>query len=144
MKTIRQIADELGVSKTAVRNKLTPEVRAKFAQTVSGVIRISPEGKAYIQQAFQQNAPQTGSAQVSANQCAEVCALVSILKEQIKVKDEQIASLTATLENNLAALNTAQALHAGTIQQLTDGSKGDKPPGFFARLFRTNRGDNDG
>jgi predicted transcriptional regulator len=126
MKTIRNIAEELGVSKTAVRNKLTPEIREKFVQTVSGMLCVLPEGERLIKQAFERRQAQTESAQVTANQCAEVCALVSVLREQIRVKDEQIAAITA-------AFNTSQYLHAGTLQkQLTDG----KEPGFFARLFR--------
>lgn len=32
-KTIKEIADELGVSKTAIRNKLTDEFRTKWVQT---------------------------------------------------------------------------------------------------------------
>ena len=39
-KTIRQIADEIGVSKTAIRKKMTEEVKTKFSKTVSGIIYI--------------------------------------------------------------------------------------------------------
>ena len=126
-KSIRLIAEELGVSKTAVRNKLTPEIRANFAETVSGMLWILPDGERLIREAFEKKPPQTKSAHVSANQCAEVCAVVSVLREQLRVKDEQIAAITT-------AFNTSQALHAGTIKkQLTDGAE---PPGLFSRLFR--------
>lgn len=125
MKTIRQIADDLGVSKTAVRNRLTPEIRANYVQVVSGVLCVMPEGERLIQQAFGRKGTQTDGAQVSANMCVEVCALVSVLREQIRVKDEQIAAITA-------AFGASQALHAGTIQrQLTDGK-----PGLFSRVFK--------
>ena len=43
--------------------------------------------------------------------------------QQLQEKDKQIASLTAALENTTQALNAAQALHAGTMQQqLSPGS----------------------
>jgi Tfp pilus assembly protein PilO len=91
---------------------------------------VLPEGEALIRQSFQRKEVQTASAQVAANQCAEVCAVVSILREQMRVKDEQIAALTT-------AFNTSQALHAGTMQkQLPDG----KPPGRLSRFFKR-RGD---
>lgn len=32
-KTIKELADEFGVSKTAIRNKLTEEFRSKWVQT---------------------------------------------------------------------------------------------------------------
>lgn len=44
-KTIRQIADELGVSKTAVRKKITDEIRNQFAETIGNVIYISKQGE---------------------------------------------------------------------------------------------------
>jgi len=135
MKTIRQMADELGVSKTAIRNKLTPEMQTKFAETVSGIIYLSPEGENLIRQAFKHSKAQTKFADVSANQFAEVsdqfAAILEILRDQltikddqIKAKDEQINMLTAALENvsiNLqttqASLQAEQALHAGTLER---------------------------
>ena len=33
-KTIKEIADELGVSKTAIRNKMTDDFREKWVQTL--------------------------------------------------------------------------------------------------------------
>ena len=62
--------------------------------------------------------------------------------EQLTEKDKQIEQLTSTLllsqqtqQDLTAALTSAQALHAGTIQrQLT--VKEDKPAGFFKNFFR--------
>lgn len=68
--------------------------------------------------------------------------------EQLAVKDKQIEELNARLAEVSSALvaaqQTAQALHAGTIQQQitsradqSEGS-GDEPKkqGWFSRLFR--------
>lgn len=135
MKTIKQLADEIGVSKTAIRKKMTNEVKTKFVETVSGVIYISPEGENLIKQAFNQREPQTEFSEVSGNQFApvsgEVSILISILQAQLEVKDrqleakdKQIGELTAALENTTASLHAAQALHAGTMhKQIAAGDK---------------------
>lgn len=68
-KTIKQIAEELGVSKTAVRKKMTPEVQTKFAE-VSG--------------------------EVSGQPCQE-SPLYDILKLELQAKNEQIATLQSEL-----------------------------------------------
>ena len=134
MKTIKQIADEIGVSKTAVRKHLTSEVKTKFAETVSGTIYINDTGERLIKSAFEQKEPQTKFAGVSANQFAEVSTLVSILQGELEIKNEQIRELNNRLAESNAALvaaqqtaQAAQMLHAGTIQkQLTDGEPSDE------------------
>ena len=133
MKTIKQIADELGVSKTAVRRRLTPEVQTKFAETVAGVIYISSDGESVIRQTFQRTEVQTGFPVGSANKFAvgsgEVSTLVSMLQRELDAKNQLIDRQQSTIDELTAALITAQqsaqaaqALHAGTMQQhLTDG-----------------------
>ena len=145
MKTIKQIADEIGVSKTAVRKKITPELKTKFAETVSGVIHISAEGESLIKSAFLSSRSQTEFAGVSENQFAgvsgQVSTLISMLQKELDIKNQQIESLTVALENTTASLHAAQALHAGTMQkQLTDGDSDQPEPDtpskrFFARIF---------
>lgn len=118
-KTIKQIADELGVSKTAVRKKMTPEVQTKFAVKVSGVVFIDEEGERLIKQGFSRDIPQTKVSGVSGevsgvcgNQFAEVSSEISgevsgqpcqesplydILKLELQAKNEQIAILQSEL-----------------------------------------------
>jgi len=161
MKTIRQIADELGVSKTAVRKHMTDEVKTKFVETVSGTIHISEEGEILIKSAFTANTPQTKFAEVSENQfpvvSGEVSTLIVMLQQelaaknrQLENKDKQIGELTAALENTTASLHAAQALHAGTMHKQLGAGAGDlqqeaaaeqarqepeRKPGIFARIF---------
>jgi len=155
MKTIKQIADEIGVSKTAVRKHLTDEVKTKFAETVSGTIYISDAGEMLIKSAFERKLPQTKFAADSANLFAvvspEVSALVSMLQGELEIKNEQIRELNERLSETTVALvaaqqtaQAAQMLHAGTIQkQLTDGggdsTESDSPGGIIARLFKKKR-----
>lgn len=68
-----------------------------------------------------------------------------LLTQQLEVKDKQINTLTESLQATTAALTSAQALHAGTIQgQLTmQTERSDDAPqaeeaktGFFKRIFK--------
>ena len=68
-----------------------------------------------------------------------------LLTRQLEVKDKQINTLTESLQATTAALTSAQALHAGTLQErLTTNCErsDDAPPteetktGFFKRIFK--------
>lgn len=149
-KTIKQLADELGVSKTAIRKKMTDEVKTKFAETVSGVVYISEDGENIIKKGFLKSKPETEVSSVSGNQFAEVsgefAAIIEVLQKQLAIKDMQIeqqqksiTELTAALENTTSSLKAAQALHAGTIQQqLAAGEQQEERVGFFRRIFGGN------
>ena len=118
MKTIKQIADEIGVSKTAVRKRLTPDIQSRFTETISGTIHISPDGERLIKQAFKntpQNIPQTTHPEFTVE---HVPALISLLQAQ----QQTITSLTTT-NRELAA-----ALHAETMRQIADGVRDGKQP----------------
>lgn len=51
-KTIKQLANEIGVSKTAIRNKLNDEIKTKFATTNGNTLYISPKGESIIKAMF--------------------------------------------------------------------------------------------
>lgn len=118
MKTIRQLADELGVSKTAIRNCMDDDFRAKYTEKDSkGVIRINPDGCKVISEYYRKTAekteneiPKTGENAVSGDMVALLQTTIETLREQLAVKDRQIAELTRLADQ-------AQALHAGTIKQ---------------------------
>lgn len=70
-KTIKQIADELGVSKTAIRNYMTADFRSKYVEiSANGLLLISDEGAIQLQTKCKPtaNQPQTKFAQSTANQ----------------------------------------------------------------------------
>ncbi len=139
-KTIKQIADELGVSKTAIRKHMTPEFRASYVQTdENGLLYINEDGEKHLKSL--RKSPQTKFAETTGNLVPT--DFVAILQEQLKVKDEQIkslsaqieqlhselaterlknneqiAQLTTALENMTESLTAAQALHAADKQQL--------------------------
>ena len=150
-KTIKELADVLGVSKTAVRKYMTPEFRSEHVKTTeNGVITIDSDGCKLVAMHLQRTEKLT---ETTANQFPETpetteTVLIAMLQseldhknEQLQVKDQQIAELNARLAEMSSALvlaqqtaQAAQALHAGTIQQqLTDGDAGDAAPDMKAQ-----------
>lgn len=193
-KTIKQISEELGVTKQAIHQRLKRNVDLKnslkpFMKTVDGVIHVEVGGQNLLKEAFikpinkydvtdnKSNVTDNKSNvtdnkgnvtdnkdnvtdnkdNVTDNTSQPVItiieATIKTLQEQLSVKDKQIENLTTTLQDsqetqrNLAeALNSAQALHAGTIrQQLTTTSEEDtqdiinKPEqkqSFLSKIFK--------
>lgn len=138
-RTIKQLADELGVSKTAVRNYMDEDFRAKYTEKDrKGVITINEDGCKVIAETY---GKQCKEAQNNANRFAESTAntenitipmaVWTMMEEQLKKKDEQIESLSAALENTTASLKAAQALHAGTFKMIPD--KKSKGLGWFKK-----------
>lgn len=140
-KTIRQIAEELGVSKQAVHQKRKGKgletALQPFTTTIDGTVYISPEGEALLKQAFIKPETPTPST-VNVNGFTPVDGnehpLYAILKaeleaknRQLEAKDKQIEQLqgeladerkhSRELTDRVAVLaEQAQALHAGTIK----------------------------
>ena len=127
MKTIRQIADEIGVSKQTVYKRYKGKLHTERS---NGEVLEQSENVGVI---------------------AVLQTTIDTLQAQLAIKDKQIEDLNARLSESNAALvaaqqtaQAAQALHAGTIQQqLTSGTdqsegSGDEPKkqGWFSRLFR--------
>lgn len=149
-KTIKEIADELGVSKTAVNKQIANLGLRSSLRKNGNQFAIENQQEKLIKMAFLKNKQrekvnensvsdeqsQTTNANQSQTENHEVCDLVCVLQttvdtlqEQLSVKDQQIRELNARLAECSAALlaaqetaRAAQALHAGTIQQqLSDG-----------------------
>lgn len=116
MKTIKQIADDLGVSKTAIRKRLTPEFKEKYTETANGMIVVSQEGETLITQSIQKS-PETLFPETFRKQFPETTGNVSgafaVLQEQIRVKDELISGLTAEL-------NTERNHSRGQADKITE------------------------
>ena len=145
MKTIRQIADEIGVSKTAVSKQIENLGLRSSLRKNGNQFAIDEHQEALIKQAFSEIAPSTTDNQLTgavdglvdapstknAEKTAEVDGVISVLQAtidtlqgQLEVKDRQIEQQAQTitrLTDALAAAQqtaaAAQALHAGTIQQ---------------------------
>ena len=161
MKTIREIADELGVDKQKVyrfikQNRIS-EAHHEALQR-SGVKYYDEAAETLIRQGLSANGASNEAHQNRINE-AVFDAVISMLQkeldrknEQLAVKDKQIAELNARLSECSAAMvaaqqtaQAAQALHAGTIQQQLTGEATDQPQaaaeptenrkGWFRRIF---------
>lgn len=148
MKTIRQIADEIGVSKQAVYKRYKGKLHtvcAPYAHTEQGVLYIEEQGETFIKQDFLHEECSVGVHTDTHTERSNGAALehpenvgviavlqttIDTLQGQLAVKDKQIEDLNARLAEVSSALvaaqqtaQVAQALHAGTIQQqITSGA----------------------
>ena len=161
-KTIKEIADELGVSKTAVSKQIANLGLRSSLRKNGNQFAIDEHQEALIKQAFSeksqteienqsQTKTQTENREVSDLVCV-LQATIDTLQGQLEVKDRQIEQQAQTitrLTDALAAAQqtaaAAQALHAGTIQQqfLNSDDNMDQPgkgvqskQNWFDRIFR--------
>jgi DNA-binding MarR family transcriptional regulator len=153
MKTIRQIADELGVSKQAVSYRLKQLEATKengvLATKENGVLVVSLAGETLIKSTFNENNRQSfGDKQPPKDRQKEndilavLQSTITVLQGQIEVKDtqlsekdkqlaekdRQLSDITSALVAAQQTAATAQALHAGTLQQQLIGSSADELP----------------
>ena len=142
MKTIRQIADEIGVSKQAVFKKIKREPLSTSLQgltaTVDGRLIVEVDGEKLIKQAFSEITPSTTDNQLTGavdglvdapstkneEKTVVVDGVISVLQAtidtlqgQLEVKDRQIEKLTEALIAAQQTAAAAQALHAGTMKR---------------------------
>lgn len=142
MKTVRQIADELGVSKTAVSKQIANLGLRSSLRKNGNQFAIDEQQETLIKQAFSEKTQTENANQSQTKTQTEnlkvgdlVCVLqatIDTLQGQLEVKDQQIEELNARLAEVSSALLAAQqtavaaqALHAGTMkQQLLSGESG--------------------
>lgn len=142
-KTIKQLAEEIGVSKTAIRKKMTDEVKTKFSETIGNTVYISKDGENIIKSSFYKKKEKL----VSDKNSETVTELVSILKhelasknKQLDIKDIQITELQNLLnQQQQLQLMEQQKMHLllDEAKQEYEGgnSKKNDNKGFFSRLF---------
>lgn len=143
-KTIRQLADELHVSKTAIRKRMTQEFRENYVETTgNGTILISDEGCKAVAETLQPipETPQTNSENNSGNQQTReqdsiydaLAATIEVLRNQLEAKDAQIAALNDRLsEANQITVHTQQLHGADKVLKLQEPKKS-----FFSLFRRT-------
>ena len=152
MKTIRQIADEIGVSKTAVNKQIANLGLRSGLRKNGNQFAIDEHQEALIKQAFSEksqteieNQTQTENHEVSDLVCV-LQATIDTLQGQLEVKDRQIEKLTEALVAAQQTAAAAQALHAGTIQQqLITGEAGvdqqepEQKKSWFSKILVADR-----
>jgi hypothetical protein len=160
-KTIKEIADEIGVDKQKVyrfikQNHINEALHEALRR--NGVKYYDEAAETLIKQGFlDETASSEAHHEAHQNRINEAVfdAVIEMLQKELEIKNEQIRELNERLSECSAALlaaqqtaQAAQALHAGTIQQqLTEGAadleqeqpqadvaSGEKK-GWFIRLF---------
>lgn len=141
MYTIKQIADELGVSKEAVRKRLPSIPPTSLTTGKRNAIMVDETGKLLLQALVngsgESRLPTDNRTDYHPDCQPEAVKTVpwevyEDLRKQLEVKDEQIKSLSDALLAAQQSAQAAQALHAGTMQtKLLDEPK----KGFFRNLF---------
>ena len=133
--TIKQLADQLGVSKTTISKAISALGLSNRLNRSGNKYIISEDQTEQIKMQIANSRPQTASdkSQTASdksqleNQIALIELLqkqLALLNEQLSIKDgqikayqEQIRILTDSLHDATVALTAEQALHAGTIQR---------------------------
>ncbi len=160
--TIKEIADELGVSKQAIRRHLDKLPQTSVVTGANRVIMIDPSGQAILRtlvqtkavtepQTLPQTLPQTDKDKLLLELQHKIEMLelekelngksyaeqLDILNRELDRKNEIIKEQLQQLKEVNAGILQAQALHAGTIQkQLMEP---EQSAGFFTRLFSSKR-----
>ena len=126
MKTIKQIADEIGVTKQAVFYHIKKPPLSNVLQSLmskeDGVLMVSLDGETLIKQAFQADTvkPFDDKEPSKENTCfdSEMIKLfqntIAMLREELEVKNEQIKDLTNTVKIQ------AQSINADRHNELAD------------------------
>lgn len=100
-KTIKEIADELGVSKTAIRNKMSDDFREKWVQTLTAngvqTLVITEEGVNILKSMF---GGRNHATNLGANFAENQFAPSEDFKAELKAKNEQIEKLQKLLDQS--------------------------------------------
>lgn len=129
LKSISQIAKDLGVSRQAVYQKIKNNSElssdlSKFTVKKNNATLYTLQAQKMISLAFSNGVTANCKRTIDSKQMSIDNRLIDSLTDQLKVKDKQIEELTAALKSSqeqqsllTQALTAAQALHAGTIQE---------------------------
>lgn len=128
-KTIKQMADALGVSKTAIRNYMDAEFRANYtAKDDKGVITITPDGCKLLSENIGKPSENTANASAETELITIPRSILQVLEdqirekdEQLRVKDQQIADLTAAVKSQAQSINADR--HSELAQRMLPAKK---------------------
>lgn len=126
MKTIKQIADELGVSKTAVRNKIENLGLSEKMETNGNRIEVNERQERLIKSAFLQKKSKTENVNKVSEKTETLRLLsdmISTLTEQLQEKDKQIERLQEALGIAQENVKAAQLLQANAEKKLLENKE---------------------
>jgi len=139
MKTIKQMAEELGVSKQKVYRYIRASgISESHQDSIQNHIakHYDDVAEARIKAHFfddEVSHKANREAHQAASDDVVVDAVIEMLQRELEVKNQQIADLTSALVAAQQTAAAAQALHAGTMKHLA--VEDEKKPGVLSRLF---------
>ena len=124
-KTIRELADEFGVSKQAIRKKLDANFRANYVQTIprNGVqtLVVSNSGYLLLKQHFSGgNNQKLGEKLFTSNTDNMDINTIELLNQQLAIKDNQIKEKDEQLKSMQKLLDQSQQLQLMTEKKLEE------------------------
>ena len=151
--TIKQLADELAVSKSTIGRAIVQlgfqdqlcKIGNKYMLSETQILQIKLQLSKDEEEKSLQASQKTQNV-ILQEQLSILNKQLAIKDYQIKILQEQIGQLTTAMESMATALTAAQALHAGTIQkqltehsdsmeQMPDQEQPKQKKGIFSRLF---------
>lgn len=133
--TIKQLSDELGVTKPGIRKLMNASFRKRYTSTTGNRILINEAGAKVIRDHFgnskeetNNNSSQKQSQTVSSNDNDKVLKAknetIALLKAQLKAKDDQLANMQKLMDQNQQLLLNTQSENKHLLS-LTHDSKAD-------------------
>lgn len=126
-KSIKQLAEELNVSKTAVRKKIENLGLRERLQINGNQFLIDEDVENIIKQAFSVKADEesetkkeTKSKTESETENLKVSEVFSLLKAELEEKNKQITELQRQLAESQKLIDQAQQLHAADVKRILE------------------------
>lgn len=116
-KTIKQMADELGVSKTAVRKKIIELGMMQNLEKNGNQFAINEQQEKVIKMTFSNGETETKTETETETETQTIYALVAMLQKELDAKNKQIDELNSRLAECQKLLDQQQQLQALTRQQ---------------------------
>ena len=125
VKTIRELADEFGVSKQAIRKKLDANFRTNYVQTVTrnGVqtLVVTNSGYLLLKQHFDGGNNQKPKGNVFTSNSGNMNTdIIELLNQQLAIKDSQIKEKDDQLKSMQKLLDQSQQLQLGTEKKVEE------------------------
>ena len=129
MKTVAEIAKEIGVSKQAVWKRIKGSLSTNLQQymsNVDGTVYIQVDGVNLLKQAFNKSTVNkdspTDTPTIDDKLTVMLMDTIEILRDQLAIKDKQIDDLSSRLAEAHQMASQAQQLHgAEKVLQIDDG-----------------------
>ena len=135
--TIKEAADAAGLTKNAARYRLQKCAPEEMTMGPDGRLLLSERGLQRLKETVKTEEAPKDAEKPAAETIPEkeeplaqtLQSVIDALTKQLETKDRQIERLQDQVDTITKALQSAQALHAGTLQQqIAEPGKGDQTP----------------